>query len=69
MTDFTELFSVKVKHPPITLDSIMPFGKYQGSSVDTILEVEPRYLVWLAEETDNEVASEVYLLACAACDV
>lgn len=39
----------------IDYDTVLPFGKHEGLTANTILEIDPTYLVWLAEETDHEI--------------
>jgi len=48
------------KFPTLTRDSIMPFGKYKGQTMDDIADNDPAYIVWLAEETDTVICNKLY---------
>lgn len=43
----------------IGMDHIMTFGKHEGHQVEDILEDDPSYMVWLAEETNTDLDEEV----------
>ncbi len=37
----------------LTLESDMPFGKYKGRQVEDVIEDDPSYVRWMAENSDN----------------
>lgn len=49
----------KPRRKPLAEDSVMPFGKYKGTKISRILEIEPMYLSWLKENTDVEFSVDV----------
>ena len=38
----------------------MPFGKYKGFAIADILVGDPRYLLWLHENTDFELHADIF---------
>ena len=42
----------------LDIDDSMEFGKYQGESIDIILDEDPDYIVWLIEQ-GVDVSAEV----------
>lgn len=51
----------KDSHPPIKAYSdILTFGKHKGKTVESILDDNPDYLVWLVEEGICQVSDEIY---------
>jgi len=46
-----------------SFDTVMQFGKYQGSTVRELIDEEPSYISWLFEKEtvtfDNEVIKEL----------
>lgn len=39
--------TTKTERPPLlTLQSLMPFGKYQGLSIEDIIARDPNYVAW-----------------------
>lgn len=38
---------------------LMPYGKYKGKQFKEILELDPSYILWLVENTDIDVPSEI----------
>lgn len=49
----------KPRRKPLAEDSVMPFGKYKGTKISRILEIEPMYLSWLKENTDVEFSVDL----------
>ena len=48
-------------HGPIRdINFRMPFGKYRGESVESILRTDPGYLVWVHENTDLEFHADIH---------
>lgn len=42
--------------PPITkLDQTLTFGKYKGETVRYVLDEDPSYLLWVAQETNIDI--------------
>lgn len=37
----------------LTYNSIMPFGKYKGQSLDSIIDIDPQYIIWCSENLDR----------------
>lgn len=35
------------------LDDVLNFGKYKGSTVDSVLEEDPKYLLWALENVER----------------
>lgn len=42
----------------------LKFGQYKGQTPSQIAEHDPSYIVWLAENHKNQVASDVLVRAC-----
>lgn len=38
----------------------MPYGKYKGKQLKEILKLDPNYILWLVENTDIDVPSEIF---------
>lgn len=38
--------------PELLLESAMPFGKYKGKTVQSIIDDDHEYISWLVENTD-----------------
>lgn len=47
---------------------IMPFGDYKGEKISTILDNDPSYIVYLAEENLLNITPELYDLAINICN-
>ena len=41
------------------MDDAMTFGKHKGTEIEEILDDDPEYLKWAAENTDTEFDAEV----------
>lgn len=39
---------------------VMRFGKYKDLAIDEIMEVDPKYLLWLHDNTDFELHADLY---------
>lgn len=39
---------------------VMTFGKYKDFSINEITEVDPKYLLWLHDNTDFELHADLY---------
>jgi uncharacterized protein (DUF3820 family) len=50
------------KYPKLRITSNIPFGKYKGFSVITILRVSKNYIKWLVENTDIKLSDELQKL-------
>lgn len=64
MSNFT-FKGKEVSEPVYTIrpyESI-PFGKYKGENAADIAEQDPRYILWLAKETQHTVCSSLVDLA------
>lgn len=46
-------------YPPLTMESLMPFGKYEGEQIEDLLVDQPEYLIWLRDNTDTVFDEEV----------
>lgn len=57
--DMIENNKKKRQYPDLDVDSIMPFGKYQGRTVEDILDDNPSYIQFLAE-SGTGFSDEVY---------
>jgi len=44
---------------PLMLSDVMPFGKHKDVQIEDLIYDEPRYMTWLAEETDTDFDIEV----------
>lgn len=44
----------------LTLETILTFGKYEGKQVEDLLDDDPGYLFWLAENTPTIFNDEAY---------
>lgn len=42
----------------------LQFGKYKGQTPSQIAEHDPRYLIWLAGESDMPIASDLLVADC-----
>lgn len=40
------------RHPKLTNDHVMTFGKYKGMTLGNIADEDPSYIIWL---TDNNI--------------
>ena len=47
------------KEPIRNKQWIMPFGKYQGRTLEFIVEMEPQYILWLVDKTDLDFHSDI----------
>ncbi len=47
----------------LKLDTDMPFGKHKGKQVEDLVEDEPDYMRWMAENSDNVEFDEEVLEA------
>lgn len=37
----------------LTYNSIMPLGKYKGLDLDSIIDIDPQYIIWCSENVDR----------------
>lgn len=49
------------KQPVTSKSYVMPFGKYAGNTIETIVEewCDAQYLVWLHHNTDFELSADL----------
>ena len=47
----------------LRLDGRVDFGKYVGMTVKKVLDIDPRYFLWLKENTDRKISDEVIVRA------
>ena len=57
-----------MKNPIESLNQIVNFGKHSGKSVKWIVENDPSYILWIADETDIEINQEIVYMAQANFD-
>jgi uncharacterized protein (DUF3820 family) len=43
----------------LELTDLIPFGKYEGQTVQEVLDEDPEYLVWLDGQTDCKIAEHI----------
>ncbi len=55
----TTALSAPKKSTLLTLKSPIPWGKYKGECVNTILKHDPQYMQWLLNETSIAVDATV----------
>lgn len=39
---------------------VMPFGRFKGISIDDVMYSDPKYLLWLHDNTDFELHADLY---------
>lgn len=49
----------KPKRNPLNTNSVLPFGKYKGSTVGQIINTDFTYLIWMQDNTDIEFSVDV----------
>ena len=47
------------KYNPLLLDDFMPFGKHEGEQIEDLIEDEPQYMAWVANNEVVELDKEV----------
>lgn len=46
---------MKIRH-----DTLLSFGKYEGSKISDVLNEDPGYILWLDETTDYIISNSLY---------
>lgn len=46
----------------LSLDSILPFGKYRGYQLEDVIQDDPNYISWLVDNTNYSFDEEVMQL-------
>ena len=44
----------------LKLKDILAFGKHKGKTIKEILDIDAQYLVWLHQETEHQLQSNIY---------
>lgn len=44
----------------VTSNTILTFGKYKGKVAKEVLDIEPKYFLWLDDNTDHNVSNTLY---------
>ena len=47
------------RYVPMTLETILDFGKYAGNQVEDMIYDQPGYIRWIHEKTDRNFSEEV----------
>lgn len=58
----------KPKYPPKALQDTMPYGQYEGTSIEDVIEEDPEYLQFLIDEKGFNVTPEVQAAIESAMD-
>jgi hypothetical protein len=45
------------------LETVLTFGKHKGKTIRVVLENDPSYIVWMAEELDANFSQDVLIAA------
>lgn len=44
---------------PADLNTVIPFGKYKGKTVDEVSEFDGEYIIWLNRSTEFKVSDDL----------
>lgn len=54
------MYKSEFEPPSIDMDSKLTFGQYKGKYVSWVVENDPTYIHWLAENTKVDIDDEVF---------
>ena len=50
----------RVQYPALGFDDVMPFGKYQGKTIEWILDNDYSYLKWATSEANVTLTNDAW---------